>query len=297
MSTSGDASEPHPEPDFDAYTLVDESTLRPFLIDLLQAHSLFEYDAETVVDAALFVRGESGVPSDVTRIPEWIRQIADGQIDPRGQPLVLASMPAMLTLDGSGACGPVAAKKGIDWAIDQAAEVGLAAAVVKNGRELGWPLWAVGRLAKAGLVGLCVTNVYAADLDEASSLVGLAIPQPDAAPRYFGTFETVSEASQTELAREDQQMFQEAIPILTTLLAGGRDPEHKYDAPNPAQAEHLIVAIDPNHGLGIDAIKRCLDREFPGDADEDRPQIALPDHTREQLITLAADRDLSHPFG
>ena len=270
-------------------------TLRPFLVELLQAYSVFEYDAETITDAALLADGVGHHEAGVVRIPVWIEQIVGGQIDPRGRPLPLAESPALYTLDGSSAVGPVAAAAAADWTIEKAPTTGVAVAVVKNGRDLGCPMVWAARVAAAGLIGLCVTGGYRADSDQAYSRRSLVTPGEPR--RHFGFDELVPDASKTTLAREAQHHFLSPLPMLAMLLAGGRDPEQRHAAPNPHQSEHVVVALDPGHGLGLDGVSRTLDREYPHHPPLTvSPDLSLPPTLTAKLSILATDRDVAVPF-
>ena len=213
--------------------------LRPFLIELLQAASVYEYDAETAVEAVT-ATGDAAEHA-IAEVPGWIDLIAEGRIDPRGKPLVLAESPALLSLDGSSALGPVGVAKAATWAIEAAGRQGAAVAIVKNGRPLPLTRWVHERLARAGRIGLLTTN-------QTTDSHGTTIRSVAA------TAEGVTSLSQSSGTGDDP------LAVWPALLTGGRTLDEKPSAPNPVQAEHVLVVVDPEQAFGLAAAATCLSR-------------------------------------
>ena len=257
--------------------------VRAFLIELLQAYSVFEFDAEIVADAVLHRPVPDERPSDagsidptttLDRVAVWIDEIVDGQIDPRGRPLVMAEAPALVTIDGSGAIGPVGLAAAIDRLIELAPQSGLAAAVIRNGRDAGSSGWAADRIAEAGLAGFLTSHVYRPGEQAGRTASTLAMP----GGLIIGDGHAAAASGS-------------ALASLLTLLANGRRVAHKPDAPNPYQVEHLLIAVAPDRGLGIDTMTRCQSREFPDSGRETSDEVIVRSSTRDRLNTLASDRD------
>ena len=265
-------------------------SLRPFLIELLQAHSLFEYDAEIVADAVLYAHEVGNADDGLAHLPGWIALIGEGQIDPRGRPLVIAESPALQTFDGSAAMGPIGLTHAVRWAIETAPRTGVALAVVKNGRDAGCLSYYTKTIVDAGLVGLCQTAGYrtAREASYANARLAASMPQPVSLT-----------GSQVDPAAggDCPEAFAHPLVALAVLLSNGRTPVHRQSAPNPHQCEHLVLVVDPAHGIGADTVGRCIGREYKAEAPEEaETTISLDATLRDHLAHLASGHDLALPW-
>lgn len=139
-------------------TIIPVEGLKEFLTKLLVKKGMFAAEARVVV-ARLVEADLRGIQSHGCRmVPQYLRAIDDGHIDPRGQVLKITSTPAMAVLDGGRSMGHLAATKGMQLAIEMARAVGTGTVAVKNSQHFGaasvYTLMAV----QAGMIGYCTTN-------------------------------------------------------------------------------------------------------------------------------------------
>lgn len=132
--------------------------LKDFLTRLLVKKGMFSAEAQIVV-ARLVEADLRGIQSHGCRmVPQYLRAMDEGQIDPRGQVLTVTSTPAMAVLDGGRAMGHLAATKAMQLAIKLAQDVGTGTVAVKNSQHFGaasvYALMAV----QAGMIGYCTTS-------------------------------------------------------------------------------------------------------------------------------------------
>ena len=227
-------------------------SVRRAVLGLLQAASIFERDADTVVAWLLRTECEPDRPAadGLRLLPGMLGDIAVGAIDPRGRPLVMTDTPSLRLLDGSGAVGPVAAAAAADWLTEVAPHQGMATALIKNGRRLGDPAAAAALLADAGLIGVCVTGVTEADgCRMRSAVVSPAASSDEGQPvrRWQGPPSALLEA-------------------LIAGLTGGRLLRTKADSPNPSMTEHLLVAIHGDAAAGDARFRGRLAEQWQSEA-------------------------------
>ena len=136
--------------------------LRELAIELLVGRKMFRFDAETAADR-LIEADLRGIQSHGTRaLPRYLEGMDAGEIDSRAKVLTLHETAAIAVLDGGRAIGHVAATKGMQLAIEKAADVGTGTVAVKNSQHFGaasvYSLMAI----QAGMIGYCTTSTAGA---------------------------------------------------------------------------------------------------------------------------------------
>jgi (2R)-3-sulfolactate dehydrogenase (NADP+) len=110
--------------------------------------------AEVLVGAEMDGVGSHGL----SRLPQYVRQLRAGALNPRPSFRWVETRPAAATLHADRALGPVAALAAADAAVERAGAYGVAAIAVRGAGHVG-PLAAyVSRVAHAGLVGIAFAN-------------------------------------------------------------------------------------------------------------------------------------------
>lgn len=252
-----------------------------WVVEILTARSMFKYDATRVAESIALAE-LAGIPDDgLAMLERLLTQIAKGDVDPRGRPVVLDEAPAMLFLDGSSAAGPVGLAMACRWLIEKAPVTGAAVAVVKGSREAGHPAIGVSMVAAAGLVGLCSTSsLRGKDATEATTRIGAAFP---------------SDAGQIErfLTEDDS-----TLAVVLSALASGHTPNAKAASSNQSVAEHVVVAIDPARTTNMSRLEQKL-REFPSAARVSPVALengVIPPHRLEEIERLATSLKVANPW-
>jgi LDH2 family malate/lactate/ureidoglycolate dehydrogenase len=117
-----------------------------------------DVDAGVVADS-LVLADLRGVHSHgVLRVPEYVKKLTVGGVDPRGRPSIARNAGACLVVDGGNSMGQVGARFAMQQAIDRAGSTGIAAAAVRGSNHCG----ALANFAMLALphdmIGLATTN-------------------------------------------------------------------------------------------------------------------------------------------
>ncbi len=136
----------------------DLTDLQTMCADLAHAYSVPQADAallaEVLVDADLHGRSTHGV----SRLPEYLKRIAKGLVDPLAELVLERTRPGVLLADAAGGIGQVQASKTLDTLLDMARDNGTAAAVVRGSQHCGSLAWYCNRAAARGMILFATTN-------------------------------------------------------------------------------------------------------------------------------------------
>ena len=139
-------------------TLVSADALRDLLTRIYIKLGLFKVEAEMAaarqIDADL--RGIHSHGSRAT--PRYVSAIDLGEIDPRGQTIVVQKTVATALLDGGRNLGHVASTKAMQMAIEMARECGTGTVAVRNSHHYGASSAYALMAAAAGFIGFTTTN-------------------------------------------------------------------------------------------------------------------------------------------
>ena len=115
-------------------------------------------DADRLADS--LVRADlGGVHSHgVLRVPEYVRKLTDGGVDPRGRPRVVGGRGACLVVDGGNSMGQIGAHFAMQRAIERAREHGIAAAAVRGSNHCGAMAYFAEMALEHDMIGLATTN-------------------------------------------------------------------------------------------------------------------------------------------
>ena len=144
--------------------------------------------ADTLVSADL-----GGVHSHgVLRVPEYVRKLTVGGVNPRGRPRVVREAGACLVVDGGNSMGQIGAHYAMERAIERAAETGIAAAAIRGSNHCGAVGYFAARALAHDMIGLATTNALPtmAPWGGAERILGInplaiAIPAADELPIVY----------------------------------------------------------------------------------------------------------------
>lgn len=109
--------------------------------------------------AALVEADLRGVSSHgVLHLPNWVKRIRLGLVNPCAELRVIREGPATLLADADHGPGHVMARRGMDIAIAKAAAAGVGAAGITNSTHFGMGCLYAERAAAAGMIGIAVSN-------------------------------------------------------------------------------------------------------------------------------------------
>jgi LDH2 family malate/lactate/ureidoglycolate dehydrogenase len=138
--------------------VVDANALKELMVALYIKKGMFRAEAE--IAAARQIEADlRGIQSHGSRAtPRYLAAMDRGDIDPRGQTLVVNKTPAIALLDGGRNLGHVASTKAMQMALEMAAAVGTGTVGVRNSQHFGAASVYALMAAKLGMIGYCTTS-------------------------------------------------------------------------------------------------------------------------------------------
>ena len=138
---------------------VDSEKLKLFVAKLFEKGGLPHADAlwhaQTLLQANLWGIDSHGV----IRVPAYFDRVLCGAINPRPEIQIRELGPGMCLVDGDGAAGCIAAKVGMEQAIERAKVCGVGLAGVTNSNHFGAAALYTKMAVDADMVGISMTNV------------------------------------------------------------------------------------------------------------------------------------------
>jgi len=137
---------------------VDAQALRRLVTEVFQRCQMQDEDAAylagTLVDADL-----RGVHSHgVLRVPEYVKKLTIGGVNPRGEPSVVRDVGACQVVDGGNSMGQIGLRFAMQRAIERAATTGVAAVAVRGSNHCGALANYVLQAVESDMVGIVTTN-------------------------------------------------------------------------------------------------------------------------------------------
>src|SRR5438876_8273067 len=111
--------------------------------------------AESLVGANLAGHDSHGV----IRIPQYLRDISQGSVDPKAEPKVAKQGPAWILVDGNWAFGQETARFAMQQAIERAADSGVALATAMHCNHIGRVGQWVEQAAAAKMMGMAGVGI------------------------------------------------------------------------------------------------------------------------------------------
>lgn len=110
--------------------------------------------AETLVYADL-----SGIHSHgVLRVPEYVKKLTEGGVDPQGQPHVVQDSGACFVVDGGNSMGQIGAHFAMRTVLQRAQSTGLAAAAIRGSNHCGAMAYFASMALPQDMIGIATTN-------------------------------------------------------------------------------------------------------------------------------------------
>src|SRR5262245_59763644 len=138
--------------------VVESSVLRAWTQRLVQ-HIGTPPDIAADVAELLLASDLRGIASHGTaRLPQYLRLVEAGVMDPTAHPTKEKGKPALIRFDANNGWGHHAARIATEDAIRRARELGAAISLVRNTNHYGIAGWYAMRVAQEGLIGFSLTN-------------------------------------------------------------------------------------------------------------------------------------------
>jgi len=139
-------------------TKISPPALTQFCVSLLTAAGMREPDAATVA-AVLVDTSLDGIDTHgISRLPIYISRLRNGRMNPRPNPAVERTAPAIAIVDGDNGLGQLVSVLAMETAIALAAETGAGFVTVRHSNHFGAASYYCKMAAKRGMIGAAFTN-------------------------------------------------------------------------------------------------------------------------------------------
>jgi L-2-hydroxycarboxylate dehydrogenase (NAD+) len=144
-----------------------------------------DYLAGSLVDADL-----RGVHSHgVLRVPEYVKKLTEGGVDPHGRPRVVREVGACLVVDGDNSMGQIGMRFAMTRAVERAQSTGIAAVAIRGSNHCGALAPYVLQAVAHDMIGIVTTNALptmapwgGADRVLGINPLGIGVPAGDEFP-------------------------------------------------------------------------------------------------------------------
>jgi L-2-hydroxycarboxylate dehydrogenase (NAD+) len=136
----------------------DAGALTSLVTDVFRICGMAAGDAALLADS-LVAADLGGVHSHgVLRVPEYVKKLTTGGVDPRGRPRVVRDSGACLVVDGGNSMGQIGTHFAMDRVIERAATTGIAAAAIRGSNHCGAMAYFASQALAHDMIGLATTN-------------------------------------------------------------------------------------------------------------------------------------------
>ncbi len=129
------------------------------LLTTIFAHCAMETaDAARLADSLVFA-DLSGVHSHgVLRVPEYVKKLTTGGVNPKGQPQIVRDNGACLVVDGGNSMGQIGTTFAMQQAIERAATLGVGVAAIRGSNHCGALAYFTRMALNRDMIGIATTN-------------------------------------------------------------------------------------------------------------------------------------------
>jgi LDH2 family malate/lactate/ureidoglycolate dehydrogenase len=137
---------------------VQAQDLRSLVTAVFQRCEMNEADAALLADS-LVAADLRGVHSHgVLRVPEYVKKLTLGGVNPGGRPTVVRDVGACLVVDGGNSMGQIGTHFAMQQAIERAAETGIAATAIRGSNHCGAMAYYATMALDHDMIGWATTN-------------------------------------------------------------------------------------------------------------------------------------------
>jgi LDH2 family malate/lactate/ureidoglycolate dehydrogenase len=129
--------------------------LHAFCMAALQAQDVPPAHAELVADCLVAANLHGVDTHGMARLPTYLRRLAQGAINARGEPRVVREFAGTAVVDGDNALGPVAGRVGMEQAMMRARQHGIGYVAVRASNHFSYAAWYCEHAAAHGLMAMC----------------------------------------------------------------------------------------------------------------------------------------------
>ena len=137
---------------------IDATQLQTLVQTLFEKCGMSAPDAALLADSLVFA-DLSGVHSHgVLRVPEYVKKLTVGGVNPQGRPFIARDSGACLVVDGGNSMGQIGAHFAMQKVIERAATTGIAAAAIRGSNHCGALAYFARMALDQDMIGMATTN-------------------------------------------------------------------------------------------------------------------------------------------
>jgi ureidoglycolate dehydrogenase (NAD+) len=137
--------------------LIETADLHALLARIFQAKGLNARDAGIVADVLMWAEARGTESHGLSRIPQYLGLIDEGQIDPSAAPVMDLDLGAACVLNGHACAGPVAMMQALELAAERAEKFGIGMTVIGRTTHTGAIGCYAEKAARRGLAGIVLS--------------------------------------------------------------------------------------------------------------------------------------------
>jgi len=137
---------------------IDATQLQTLVQTMFEKCGMTAPDAALLADSLVFA-DLSGVHSHgVLRVPEYVKKLTVGGVNPQGRPFIARDSGACLVVDGGNSMGQIGAHFAMQKVIERAATTGIAAAAIRGSNHCGALAYFARMALDQEMIGIATTN-------------------------------------------------------------------------------------------------------------------------------------------
>jgi LDH2 family malate/lactate/ureidoglycolate dehydrogenase len=137
---------------------VSTATLQGLVSEIFRACGLSSEDASLLAETLVVADLRGCHSHGVLRVPEYVRKLKHGGVDPKGHPRIVQDHVAALVVDGGNSMGQIGCTFAMRKAIERARSTSIAAAAVRGSNHCGAMAYYAMLALPEDMIGLATTN-------------------------------------------------------------------------------------------------------------------------------------------
>ncbi|PLN83703.1 putative malate/L-lactate dehydrogenase [Aspergillus taichungensis] len=146
------------EPPQQKYHHITAPNATTFVQSLLEKNHIPAPHAQTITNALIQADLRGVDTHGINRLPSYLERLRRGTLNGTASPTITQTTPVVAHIDGQNGFGFVAARAGMQAAIESAQTYGIGLASVKRSNHFGMSAWLVQQALDAGMMSLVFTN-------------------------------------------------------------------------------------------------------------------------------------------
>ena len=137
---------------------VPAAELRELVTGIFLSCGMNEAGANLVADSLVYADLRGVHSHGVLRVPEYVKKLTQGGVNPRGEPQVVQDSGACMVVDGGNSMGQIGTHFAMQQAIERAATTGIAAVAIRGSNHCGTMAYFATQALPYDMIGWATTN-------------------------------------------------------------------------------------------------------------------------------------------